>query len=71
MAGKDNTKVPLCTLADTPRTPQHCILYAFIKLWDEENPFNAKFDADLMDHVEWVHAKAVLRGNQFNIYGID
>lgn len=71
MAARDNMKVPLCTLADTPRTPQHCILYAFIKMWDDENPFSCKFDADLMDHVNWVYKKAIERGIQFNISGID
>jgi len=58
----DKNKVPLCTLADTPRTPQHCILYAYIKLWDSLKPFNgAKFDADEYDHVNWVYDKALER----------
>ena len=34
-----NTKVPLCTIADTPRTTQHCILNVFKKMWEDINPF--------------------------------
>lgn len=40
-------------------------------MWDVENPFQSKFDADLMEHVNWVFEKAVARGNQYNITGID
>lgn len=28
----------MCTIANTPRIPEHCIAYAFEILWDKENP---------------------------------
>ncbi|KAJ8302384.1 hypothetical protein KUTeg_021371 [Tegillarca granosa] len=30
---------PLCTIAHTPRLPEHCIEYVRILLWPKENPF--------------------------------
>lgn len=34
---------PLCTIANTPRLPEHCIEYVKIILWEKENPFNGMF----------------------------
>ena len=31
---------PLCTIAHTPRLPEHCIEYVKMLLWDKENPFS-------------------------------
>jgi hypothetical protein len=39
------TKFPLCTLAETPRSPAHCIEYAKIVLWPRDRP-DEEFDAD-------------------------
>jgi NEDD8-activating enzyme E1 len=61
---------PLCTIANTPRLPEHCIEYVKIIQWDKENPFKCALDGDDPKHVSWVLEKAQERANEFNITGI-
>jgi NEDD8-activating enzyme E1 len=61
---------PLCTIANTPRLPEHCIEYVKIIQWDKENPFKCALDGDDPEHVSWVFEKAQERANQFNITGL-
>ena len=30
---------PLCTIAHTPRLPEHCVEYAKVLVWPQEHPF--------------------------------
>jgi len=30
---------PLCTIASTPRLPEHCVEYTRVILWEKEKPF--------------------------------
>lgn len=60
---------PLCTIANTPRLPEHCIEYVKIIQWEKENPFGVNLDGDEPQHVSWVLEKAQERGNKFNIGG--
>lgn len=30
---------PLCTIAHTPRMPEHCVEYAKVLVWPQEHPF--------------------------------
>lgn len=61
---------PLCTIANTPRLPEHCIEYVKIIQWDKENPFKCALDGDDPEHVAWVFEKAQERANNFNITGL-
>lgn len=60
----------LCTIADTPRQPEHCIAYAQIMQWPEAHP-GVTLDADIPQHVEWVMKKAQERAAKFGIQGVD
>lgn len=61
---------PLCTIANTPRLPEHCIEYVKIIQWDKENPFKCALDGDDPEHVTWVFEKAQERASNFNITGL-
>lgn len=61
---------PLCTIANTPRLPEHCIEFVKIIQWDKENPFKCSLDGDDPEHVTWVFEKAQERANNFNITGL-
>lgn len=61
---------PLCTIANTPRLPEHCIEYIKVVLWPKENPFKAPLDGDDTQHIGWIYEKSLERANQFNITGV-
>ncbi|VEL18498.1 unnamed protein product [Protopolystoma xenopodis] len=63
---------PLCTIAHTPRLPEHCIEFARVLLWPQEKPFGAsvELDADIPEHIQWIYEKALVRASEFGISGI-
>uniref|UniRef100_A0A7S3FHR4 NEDD8-activating enzyme E1 catalytic subunit n=1 Tax=Prasinoderma singulare TaxID=676789 RepID=A0A7S3FHR4_9VIRI len=63
------TKFPLCTLAETPRSAAHCVEYAKLILWGQERPGEA-FDADEPEHMTWVYERAKKRAETFGIPGV-
>ncbi|KAJ6628655.1 Nedd8-activating enzyme E1 catalytic subunit [Pseudolycoriella hygida] len=61
---------PLCTIATTPRLPEHCIEYVKIIQWEKENPFGVALDGDDPQHLSWVYERAQDRANHFRITGL-
>lgn len=63
------TKFPLCTLAETPRSPAHCIEYVKLIMWDEQRP-GVEFDADVEEHMKWTYTRALARAKVYGIEGV-
>jgi len=63
---------PLCTIAHTPRLPEHCIEYSRILLWPKEKPFGdeTNIDGDDPQHITWIFEKAKERADQYGIQGV-
>eukprot|EP00112_Aurelia_sp_Birch-Aquarium-sp1_P021012 Seg555.7 transcript_id=Seg555.7/GoldUCD/mRNA.D3Y31 product="NEDD8-activating enzyme E1 catalytic subunit" protein_id=Seg555.7/GoldUCD/D3Y31 len=63
---------PMCTIAQTPRLPEHCIEYVKVIQWPQEQPFgeNVAIDGDDPVHVEWIFKESFKRAEQFNIRGV-
>ncbi|XP_066996801.2 NEDD8-activating enzyme E1 catalytic subunit [Anabrus simplex] len=61
---------PLCTIANTPRLPEHCIEYVKVIQWPKENPWGVSIDGDDPNHINWIYEKAMERASQFSILGV-
>jgi len=74
---------PICTLASTPRIPEHCIQWASIVHWDAVKPFGGeadpsnpdqvkakKIDTDNQEHMKWPYERAKERAEANNISGV-
>lgn len=67
MLGKATT-YPICTIANTPRLPEHCIEWASVLEWGRLR--SDKMDADNPEHIDWLLATALSRAKEFNITGV-
>ena len=60
---------PMCTVAETPRIPEHCIVYAYMLEWDRVFP-GRKIDTDSSDDMQWVYSRALARAQLHGIEGV-
>lgn len=71
MGDDTHKKYPICTIANTPRLPEHCIEYVNLIEWPNSSPFkDVQFDSDIPDHVDWVYNQALKRATEFHIEGV-
>lgn len=64
---------PMCTIAHTPRLPEHCIEYVKVLMWPKENPFggaDTSIDGDDPDHIAWIYQQALRRATTYGITGV-
>ncbi|KAF8643765.1 hypothetical protein AX16_008784 [Volvariella volvacea WC 439] len=63
------TAFPICTIANTPRLPEHCIEWASVLEWPRVHK-DKKMDTDDPDHISWLYNVAAARAKEFNIEGV-
>ncbi|ORY28035.1 hypothetical protein BCR39DRAFT_468765 [Naematelia encephala] len=63
------TAFPICTIANTPRLPEHCIEWASVLEWPKVFK-DKKLDTDDPDHIEWLYQQASARAAEFKIEGV-
>ncbi|CAO3671202.1 unnamed protein product [Umbelopsis ramanniana] len=68
MFNKPNS-FPICTIANTPRLPEHCIEWASVLEWPRVFP-DEKYDTDNPEHISWLYETALTRAKKFNIDGV-
>lgn len=80
------TAFPICTIANTPRLPEHCIEWASVLEWPrvhggESRPamcnsgvltlwIDKKMDTDNPEHIQWLYQIALRRAQEFKIEGV-
>ncbi|KAF9454673.1 hypothetical protein P691DRAFT_717301 [Macrolepiota fuliginosa MF-IS2] len=63
------TAFPICTIANTPRLPEHCIEWASVLEWPRVHG-DKKMDTDDPEHISWLYKTAASRAKEFNIEGV-
>ncbi|EPQ58310.1 hypothetical protein GLOTRDRAFT_72613 [Gloeophyllum trabeum ATCC 11539] len=63
------TAFPICTIANTPRLPEHCIEWASVLEWPRVFK-DKKMDTDDPEHINWLYITALKRAKEFNIEGV-
>ena len=73
---KEQDTFQLCTIANTPRSPEHCIAYIMMITWweqfggDENKHLSRKYDTDSYDDMNWIYERALARAKEYGIEGV-
>lgn len=59
----------ICTISNTPRTPEHCIAYAFMVQWDGAFP-DRSINKDSPEDMRWICDRAMERAKTYGIDGV-
>eukprot|EP01128_Nolandella_sp_AFSM9_P004828 TRINITY_DN224_c0_g1_i1.p1 TRINITY_DN224_c0_g1~~TRINITY_DN224_c0_g1_i1.p1 ORF type:complete len:483 (+),score=102.96 TRINITY_DN224_c0_g1_i1:44-1450(+) len=68
---EDPLNFAMCTVAVTPRQPEHCIAWAMMFAWPQEKGEELKIDGDDPEHITWLNAQATTRAAEFSIEGVN
>ncbi|RKO99168.1 hypothetical protein CXG81DRAFT_14884 [Caulochytrium protostelioides] len=60
---------PICTIANTPRLPEHCVEWASVMAWPKAFP-GTPLDADDPTHLAWLYDAAAARARDHHIRGV-
>ncbi|KAJ3814960.1 hypothetical protein F5876DRAFT_61931 [Lentinula aff. lateritia] len=63
------TAFPICTIANTPRLPEHCIEWASVLQWPQVHG-DKKMDTDNPEDISWLYAVALTWAKKFEIEGV-
>jgi ubiquitin-activating enzyme E1 C len=61
------TTFPICTIANTPRLPEHCVAWALVLEWPRVFGNDVKADGDDPECINWIYETASARAKQFGI----
>ncbi|PWN25814.1 hypothetical protein BDZ90DRAFT_233828 [Jaminaea rosea] len=64
------TTFPICTIANTPRLPEHCIEWASVLEWPKVHGEGKKVDGDDPEHISWLLSRAQERAKEHGITGV-
>jgi len=64
---KDPYNFPMCTTADKPRSPEHCIVFSMEKRWPEKFGEDKKIDGDDESHINMIMDWAKEHAQKFNL----
>jgi len=65
---KDPFNFPMCTVADKPRSPEHCIVYAKEQVWPDKMGKDNAIDGDNEEHILFVQEHAQVHAKK---HGLD